>query len=112
MREVQTTSFARSAAKSALTEKQRQLITSISRDPLKTYRKTEEALIKWRRKKQELEQHNVGFRPRLDAEQKGTVGRLDPFIMLEMLSEADFVDKKYVEDIFDQRLPRDRDCSM
>ena len=47
--------FAKSAAKSVLTERQRKLIKDVSKDPLQTYRKTEEALTRWRQRKKELE---------------------------------------------------------
>ena len=90
---------AKPAVKSVLTERQRGLIKEVSKDPLQTYRKTEKALTLWRKRKKELEEHNIGFKSRLDVDQMGTVGKLDPFLLSEMLKAADFVDEKYVEDL-------------
>ena len=82
-----------------LTPKQRQLIQDIADNPLSCYRKAMDELAKWRGVKEELRSFNENFQAGLSVESRGTLGRLDPFIIEDMIQASNFVDKKYVHDL-------------
>ena len=87
------------AVKEVLTPRQKEEISKMAADPLATYQRVERALEKWRGLKAHCVKYNERFKANLDAEQHATVGRLDPYLLSAMLSDSDFVDKTYVQDL-------------
>ena len=82
-----------------LTHKQRQLIRNLALDPLKCYRKAMEAVSHWRKRKEDLRLLNDKFYAGLHHDLLGTLGKLDPFLLSEMIAQADHVDADYVRDL-------------
>ena len=79
--------------------RQRHLIEEIVRAVFTCYRRVEREICKWRQKKDELYFRNIEFRKGLSSELRGTVGRLDPFILTELLDASSHVDKAYIQDL-------------
>jgi len=50
-------------------------------------------------RKRELREMNEKFRDNLSKESQGTVGKLDPFLLTEMLKASGHADTRYVEDL-------------
>ena len=57
------------------------------------------SLAQWTGRKNDLAQRNSDFTARLPAELQGTVGRLDPFIIDEMVKASKHVDSGFVFDL-------------
>eukprot|EP00959_Pyramimonas_sp_CCMP1952_P453826 9468898-Pyramimonas_sp.AAC.1 len=58
------------------------------KDPLAWHEQVQEALARWRARKQAGAERLLAWRASLPACQVGVLGRLDPFLMGEMLAEA------------------------
>lgn len=57
------------------------------------------SISKWKIEAQKLKPHLEGFRSRLSEEQQGTVRKLDPIVLTEMIKTAQHVDQQYVNDL-------------
>ena len=57
------------------------------------------ALTHWKMRKRELREMNESFRNNLSSENQGTVGKLDPFLLTEMLKVSGHADTEYVADL-------------
>ena len=55
----------------------------------------------WAARKQELSSVNQAFRSSLLPERQGTLGKLDVFLMMDMLQKCGHVDQDYVQDLVD-----------
>ena len=82
-----------------LTHQQKHLISTLASDPVSFHKSAEKSLKFWRKRKEELAQGNVEFKERVPPELRGTLGRLDPFMIGEMTAAAGHVDSKYVHDL-------------
>lgn len=82
-----------------LTPKQKQLIKSIGADPIGCYRRTIQSLQRWRNKKEDLRSQNDQFQSRLPSDLRGTVGKLDAFLIMEMAEAAHHIDVKSLHDL-------------
>ena len=71
----------------------------MAEDPYRFRARTEEALAHWRQRKEALKEVNQKYHSTLPQTRQGTIGRLDLFLMEELLVASKRFDASYVEDL-------------
>ena len=82
-----------------LSHKQLQLLRRLTTDPNQLHQEVTQKLQRWTTRKQELQAVNSTYRTRLPQGRQSTLGKLDLFLMEEMLLEAQHTDVDYVKDL-------------
>ena len=81
-----------------LTTKQYEAFEFMATDPEAWKRKVVGAVGAWSQEKRQQNEYLEGFRESLAEEVRATVGKIDPFLLREMIKTSGHVDEDYVND--------------
>ena len=82
-----------------LTSHQQSLLRELATSPDAVYDRVRSALQFWSARKESLRAINESYRSTLSPEELGTLGKLDLFLMNEMVLASEHVDVDYVKDL-------------
>ena len=84
---------------STLSSKQLQLLTELAEDPEMVCARAAQAVAYWRQRKAAMASATDYYRTQLCSNARGTLGKLDLFLLEEMATTSDSVDTQYVQDL-------------
>ena len=86
-------------ASNPLTRQQTDALTYMVTNPDELYAEVTRRLQHWTTRKEQLHQVNTMYREKLDPTLQGTLGRLDLFLLEELLNKSKYHDQDYVKDL-------------
>ena len=86
---------------SELTATQIKLLTELTTDPTMVRTRAEEALQRWQTRKRELAAATSAYRANLPEASRGTLGKLDLFLLEEMIVKSGSIDVQFARDLSD-----------